>query len=86
MIVQMHYRAEIESYDGLPRVGFTASRRVGGAVKRNRAKRRMRELVRRHAVHFDKQGCDFVLIARPDILNLPFHQLETDLVKCFSSL
>jgi ribonuclease P protein component len=46
------------------RVGFTATRKVGGAVVRNRAKRRLREAARALLPELGKPGFDYVLIAR----------------------
>ncbi len=62
------------------RVGFTASRKVGNAVKRNRARRRLRSIAEavlaRHAV----PGMDFVLIARPATVDRDYQALIGDLV------
>jgi ribonuclease P protein component len=49
---------------GSGRVGITVSRKVGGAVVRNRVKRWIRECVRRRRAHFPAQ-VDFVVVARP---------------------
>ncbi len=46
------------------RIGFTATRRIGGAVIRNRAKRRLREAARLLAPLHARAGCDYVFIAR----------------------
>ena len=46
------------------RVGFTATRKVGGAVQRNRAKRRLREVARFLLPAHGVAGSDYVLIAR----------------------
>ncbi len=46
------------------RVGFTATRKVGGAVVRNRAKRRLREAARALLPLLAKPGHDYVLVAR----------------------
>lgn len=46
------------------RVGIITSRRVGGAVTRNRVRRRLREIVRRHQ-HALRSGVWFVVITRP---------------------
>jgi ribonuclease P protein component len=46
------------------RIGFTATRRIGGAVVRNRAKRRLREAARLLAPLHALPGCDYVFIAR----------------------
>jgi ribonuclease P protein component len=48
------------------RVGFTASKKVGNAVARNRAKRRMREVARRVLPLHGRAGWDYVLIGRPE--------------------
>ena len=63
------------------RVGFTASRKVGNAVMRNRARRRLKavvaELVGRHA----KPGYDLVLIARTATCTCRFEDLKRDLLQ-----
>ena len=57
------------------RVGFVASRRVGGAVVRNRVRRRLREIVRQHQPAL-RGGFWMVLVARPDAANASYLQLE----------
>ena len=52
--------------DPLIRVGFTATKKVGGAVTRNRAKRRLREAARRLLPALGQPGTDYVFIARRD--------------------
>jgi len=62
----------------LVRIGFTATRRVGGAVERNRAKRRLREAARLIAPDHVKAGCDYVFIARGGIATRPWPRLLDD--------
>ncbi len=57
------------------RFGFTASRRVGNAVQRNRAKRLLRESVRLRFKTINP-GWDMVFIARPVIVNQPFQRVD----------
>jgi ribonuclease P protein component len=61
------------------RVGFTASRRVGGAVARNRAKRRLRAAVAHVMPGHAKAGHDYVVIARAATLHRAFEDLLRDL-------
>ena len=61
------------------RVGFTASRKVGNAVARNRARRRLRSVAREVLSHAEP-GNDFVLIARPATVVRDYQALVTDLV------
>ena len=61
-----------------PRVGFTASRRVGMAVLRNRARRRLKEAVRRVMTDHAAPG-DYVVIARTATIGRPFPDLVGDL-------
>lgn len=53
-------------------VAFVANRRVGGAVQRNRAKRRLREAMRLVAL---EPGTAYVVQATSAVLNAPFPQL-----------
>jgi len=61
------------------RVGLTASRRVGNAVCRNRARRRLRALAERVMPLHAKRGHDYVLIARSRTVDRPFAALVEDL-------
>ena len=63
---------------GYTRVGFSVSRRVGGAVVRNRVKRRLRELMRRMLADI-APGYDLVVTARPDAANTPIATLDQEL-------
>jgi ribonuclease P protein component len=58
-----------------PRLGVAATRKLGSAVKRNRAKRLSRELFRRHKVG---AGLDIVIVPRREMLDAPFSNLEND--------
>ena len=68
------------------RLGLVASRRVGGAVVRNRAKRRLRELFRRRVMAADLVGLDIVAIAKADIVRAPFDAVATDFLAALSKL
>ena len=62
-------------------VGFTATKKLGTAVKRNKAKRIMRELARKVITKYGKINMYYVLIAKPQIFEIPFQSQEIELIK-----
>lgn len=64
-----------------PRLGLIASRKLGPAVARNRAKRRLRELFRRHRETLGPEAAlDIVAIPRRELSAAPFADVEADFV------
>jgi ribonuclease P protein component len=60
---------------GVGRLGIAATRKLGGAVQRNRAKRLIREVFRRNKI---ASGFDVVVIPKRDLLDASLSTLETD--------
>ena len=69
--------AAVVENSGLGRVGFITSRRLGSAVARNRVRRRLREIVRRHQ-HDLRQDFWIVLVARRDAVEASYRALEDE--------
>ncbi len=64
---------------GALRVGFTATKKLGGAVARNRVKRRLREAARAVLPLLGQKGHDYVLVGREATADRPFVALIDDL-------
>ncbi len=71
------FRTSVEK--GEVRVGFTVSRKVGNAVRRNRARRRLRAAAAEVIPDFGQPGCDYVLIGSARTLDRPYNELVEDL-------
>ncbi|MEI6097072.1 MAG: ribonuclease P protein component [Alphaproteobacteria bacterium] len=73
-------QARARDDDMAPRVGYTASKKIGNAVARNRAKRRLRAAVHQILRPMARTGWDYVLVARPGVtIARPFVDLMADL-------
>ena len=68
------------------RLGITVSKRVGGAVVRNRMKRRFRELARAVLPEAGIAGADHVLIGRGGGIERPFAELRAELERALARL
>ena len=84
MMVQGRCRGDAT---GRVRVGFTCSKKVGNAVMRNRAKRRLRAVARQVLPKLGQPGWDYVLIGRAGATaDREFTALTADLVKALQGL
>ena len=68
------------------RVGFTASRKIGNAVIRNRARRRLRAAMRESLQPLARYGLDYVMIARHGTVDRSWDDLVADLHKSLGYL
>jgi ribonuclease P protein component len=81
-VVQMRVRAD----DKPARVGFTVTKKLGNAIKRNRIRRRLKEAVRT-ALHDDfRPGRDYVIIGRAATEGRDFAALVSDIRSALDTL
>ncbi len=83
VVIQM--RPNPETGDMI-RVGFTATKKIGGAVQRNRAKRRLRACARDLLAQYGLAGHDYVFIARDGTNWRNFEELRGDVKKALLTL
>ncbi len=74
LIMQVRERGD----DKAPRLGITATRKIGNAVQRNRAKRRMRAVAHNMLTKHAISGHDYVLIARHNTALIAWQGLVSD--------
>ena len=82
VIVQMRDRKD----ESPARVGFTCTKKIGGAVTRNRIRRRLRESVRLVVETIAKPGHDYVLIGRVATEKRDFEELHKDIISALTKL
>lgn len=68
------------------RVGYTATKKIGNAVTRNRAKRRLREAARLVLAEKSLPGVELVLIARRETAEIPFARLQQTLARALDEV
>ena len=66
---------------GVARLGIAATRKMGAAVERNRAKRLVREVFRHHK---PAGALDVVVVPRRDILDAPYEKVEAEFISLLS--
>ncbi len=76
--LQIFKRADLNGNASEVRFGLTVTKKVGGAVERNRIKRRLRDALRSPDLA-PTAGHDYVIVARRDALTIPFSRLVADL-------
>lgn len=70
-------------HEGPARFGFTVTKKLGGAVVRNRIRRRLKSAVSEIGPTFAKPGFDYVIIARPPALTQPYAAIKKELEDAF---
>ena len=70
----------------MARFGFTATKRIGDAVTRNRARRRLKETVRLAAKAHVQPGYDYVVIARHGALTQTFDHIQKELCQALEGI
>jgi ribonuclease P protein component len=69
--------------EGIPRYGITATKKIGIAVDRNKAKRRLRHAIKEILPKLGKNGYDYVVVATKNTIILPWEVIKSDLEKAF---
>lgn len=86
-VAQGRRRPEPDPWVGAARVGYTCSKKVGNAVRRNRAKRRLRAAAAQVLPRLARPGWDYVLIGRRDATaDTPFAALIAELEQAVAKL
>jgi ribonuclease P protein component len=86
LVLQARKRNGLSEQLQFARFGFTATKALGGAVLRNRARRRLKEAVRLAAPDRAVEGYDYVLIAREGTVQRRFTDLIKDLERALAKV
>ncbi len=86
-LLQARPRNSDEADSALIRIGYTCSKKLGNAVARNRAKRRLREIARAVLRKSGRPGWDYVLVGRPQATaTRDFAQMLADLDRALAQI
>ena len=70
-----------EEKDAAVRVGFTITKKIGGAVIRNKIKRRFKAIIKEILNNYLKKNYDYVIIANKKSLVMDYKELKNDVIK-----
>lgn len=76
-------RAALSATQAGPRFGFTVTKKLGGAVIRNRIRRRLKAAIVQLAASEAKDGFDYVVVARHAAHDRPYPDMLADLTRAF---
>ena len=81
--VLQKYKRSLSHKDkgNIARVGFTITKKIGGAVVRNKIKRRFRAIIKEILNNYLKKNYDYVIIANKKSLIMDYKELKTDIIK-----
>ncbi len=86
-LLQARERGPDEGDPHAIRVGYTCSKKLGNAVARNRAKRRLREIARALLPLHGRPGWDYVLVGRPEATaSRDFAAMKADLLRALEKI
>jgi len=86
-LLQARQRRPDETAEAAIRVGYTCSKKLGNAVARNRAKRRLREIARLELPEHAHAGWDYVLVGRPGATaTQDFARMRADLARALKKV
>lgn len=86
-LLQARRRQPDEPAEAPVRIGYTCSKKIGNAVTRNRAKRRLRALARAVMPGLAQPGWDYVFVGRPqETVSRNFKDLQDDLAKAMARI
>jgi len=84
--LQSRARADAEAGQACPRVGFTVTGKIGGAVERNRIRRRLKAALAAASAIAPNADCDYVLVAHRPALTRRFAALVADVERAFAQI
>ena len=70
-----------EKKENAARVGFTITKKIGGAVVRNKVKRRFSAIIKEVSNYYLKKNYDYVIIANKKSLVMDYKELKNDVIK-----
>ena len=86
-VIQFYKRSNSEENTlGLVRYGITASKKVGNAVSRNRAKRRIRVIIRELLPKLAARDFDYVVVAKNSLNKANIFDLKKELIKTLKNI